>query len=104
MYSAVKLKKFIFLCFITIFILACSCDTKKDLSNSIPTIKIFCDSTEVMINGSLNFSSNANDSDGDSLTVTWTATGGAFDKAIGANVKWTAPAIEGNYVIKGTVI
>lgn len=44
----------------------------------------------------------AADPQGDTLTYTWTATGGAFTGA-GETVTWTAPDAEGTYTITCTV-
>ena len=71
--------------------------------NSIPQISdLFAGLTTVVPGGNTGIQCIANDSDGDSLTYTWTSTGGSIT-GTGSIVGWTAPAVSGAYTISVTV-
>jgi uncharacterized delta-60 repeat protein len=59
--------------------------------------------TNVNTGASINLTCNASDSDGDTLTYTWTKTGGTLSTTTGQTVNWTAPSTEGTYRITVTV-
>ncbi len=76
---------------------------KKDEDNGIPTVTgITVTPGSVAANGTVSVAVTANDPDGDVLTYSYTATGGAIQGS-GANVTWTAPAQAGSYSISVTV-
>ena len=54
-------------------------------------------------NGSLLLNTIATDPNGDSLTYSWTTTGGTFDNSTNKSVTWTAPSTEGIYTITSKV-
>ena len=58
--------------------------------------------TEIAPEGSCTIGCVASDADGDSLTYTWTASGGAVT-GTGSSVSWEAPAAEGTYTISASV-
>jgi hypothetical protein len=67
--------------------------------NSAPVISSFTPSaTELPPEGSCTIGCAASDADGDSLTYTWSATGGAIT-GTSDSVSWEAPAAEGTYTI-----
>jgi hypothetical protein len=58
--------------------------------------------TKVGPGGSCTVTCTASDADGDTLTYTWSTTGGAIS-GTGSTVSWTAPTTEGTYTITVTV-
>jgi hypothetical protein len=67
--------------------------------NTPPVISSLTPSaTELPPEGSCTIGCAANDADGDSLTYTWSATGGAIT-GTGDSADWTAPATEGTFTI-----
>lgn len=71
--------------------------------NSAPVIASLTPSaTELPPEGSCTIGCAASDADGDTLTYTWSATGGAIT-GTGNSVSWEAPAAEGTYTISVSV-
>jgi len=70
-------------------------------ANHAPVISsLTADPSSVDINESTTITCTASDQDGDTLTYTWTKTGGTFEGSTsGPSVTWRAPSTEGNYTV-----
>jgi hypothetical protein len=78
-----------------------SCDI--EVANTPPVITSLAPgATAVGPGGSCTVTCTASDPDGDTITYTWSATGGAIS-GTGSTVTWTAPATEGTYTITVSV-
>lgn len=91
--------RFILLIIILCTILLGSCNP----ANRHPIIKSLQTEKEIVAQSSTSeIKCTASDPDGDSLTYTWSATGGTFF-GTGPTTKWKAPDAPGTYTIKVTV-
>jgi hypothetical protein len=74
-----------------------------DFANGAPYFTSLVASTSwVPVGGHAALGVTATDPDGDTLTYTWSATGGTYDgagTATGPSATWTAPATEGSYTL-----
>jgi hypothetical protein len=71
--------------------------------NAAPIIWSICaSSTSVAPGEKVTVSVVATDPDKDRVTITWTAKGGTFASPSAAKTTWTAPAVEGTYVLTAT--
>jgi len=59
--------------------------------------------SELYVERKYNISATASDSDGDTLTYQWSATGGTINNASANPIEWTAPGSEGSYTLELTV-
>lgn len=71
-------------------------------SNHPPVISnLTANPSSIDINGTTTITCTASDQDGDTLTYTWTKTGGTFEgSTLGSSVTWKAPSTEGNYTVE----
>lgn len=73
-------------------------------SNAAPLIDALTASVaQVAPDGTVDLALQAHDPDGDALSVTWSASGGAFSAADAPVTRWTAPGTEGDQVLTATV-
>ncbi|MDX9695502.1 MAG: Ig-like domain-containing protein [Bacteroidales bacterium] len=73
-----------------------------DISNYPPTINsLIALSDSIAVNSSTAIICNATDQDGDSLSYSWSATGGSIS-GYGSTINWFAPEFEGDYNITCT--
>jgi hypothetical protein len=78
-----------------------SCDIQ--VANTPPVIASLApSSSSVLPSGSCTVTCAASDAEGDTLTYTWSTTGGAIS-GTGSTITWTAPATEGTYNISVSV-
>lgn len=79
------------------------CAAANTPSNTSPVIySLVASSSNIMQNESTNLTCDAGDPDGDSLTYSWTRTGGNIVGS-GSTVTWTAPATAGTYAVTCSV-
>ncbi len=85
--------------FLVVFTTSC----KKEAANGTPVISgVTVTPGSVAANGSVSVAVTASDPDGDAITYSYTATGGAV-QGNGANATWTAPGQAGTYSVTVTV-
>ena len=102
MYIYKSLKLAILALFITTLVIFSGCTTPP--INHPPTIISLTANppSPIEVNQSTVITCFATDQDGDTLTYTWTKTGGTITGS-GSTINWTAPAIAGTYTITCTV-
>ena len=102
MYIHKSLKLAILALFITTLVIFSGCTTPP--INHPPTIISLTANppSPIEVNQSTVITCFATDQDGDTLTYTWTKTGGTITGS-GSTINWTAPAIAGTYTITCTV-
>jgi hypothetical protein len=81
--------------------LLCCADGPFNHINHSPEISnLTANPSSVDINQTTTITCTASDPDGDSLTYSWTKTGGTFEGSTsGSSVTWRAPSTQGNYTI-----
>ncbi len=98
--------KLVFISAFTVSIFACGDDEDPPKVNTAPTVQnlTLSQTTDVIFEQQIEAQITASDIDNETLTYTWTATGGSFLGAVTGNkVTWTAPKKVGTYTITCTV-
>jgi hypothetical protein len=70
--------------------------------NVCPEASLTASSTMVNAGQPVTLTGKATDGNGDTVSWSWSATGGSFSPTTGANTTWTAPTAAGTYTVTGT--
>ncbi|MBF0544312.1 MAG: hypothetical protein HQM08_07760 [Candidatus Riflebacteria bacterium] len=64
-----------------------------------PAVEIVATGTRILPSTTLSLVASGTDPEGDSITYSWSASGGTFTASSGSSVSWTAPASPGNILL-----